>query len=76
MSDFSEKCVNVIMILICLIVFVVLVDIGLKNKAEQKQVYFQGQIFEFNNHEYIYFRKGAGTILHNPDCKFCKGADK
>lgn len=32
--------------------------------------------FEYRSHEYIWFSRGGsseGHIIHNPDCKYCKG---
>jgi hypothetical protein len=45
-----------------------------RNKS-RALMYAEPKIFEFNNHEYIYFYTIYGDVVHNPDCP-CKNNTK
>lgn len=49
----------------------------LKNNSKDPSMQIIIDKFEYEGHEYIWFKRGAGdytsgSAIHNPNCKYCK----
>lgn len=47
------------------------------NNKELSNIRIEIDKFEYEGHEYIWFKRGAGdytsgSAIHNPNCKYCK----